>query len=253
MNKFSVLAVAVSVGLSGCAAAPPNTPGAGSGDTYTPFVDVQGVDPARYSADLASCRSYAQQIDPNKQAMQGMLAGIIVGALVGAAVGGSGRHAEYGAGYGGTVGVMSGGGRAVLKQETIIANCLAGRGYRVLEGATVGTNPSAPSPYTYGAAPVVAPTQIPVVTPVVATPVPVAGVAPYSGIIQPTVTPRPVSEPVGQDSGNVERIAKGQACHTDPKARLTAKGPGFETYAVACSNGDSWTYRCEFGNCRKLQ
>lgn len=74
-----------------------------------------------------------------------------------------------------------------------------------------------------------------------------------SGVIQPSSTARPASDPVGQDTGNVERIAKGQACHADPKARLTAKGPGFETYAVACSNGDSWTYRCEFGNCRKLQ
>lgn len=251
MNKFSVIVVAVSVALSGCAAAPPNTPGAGSGDTYTPFVDVHGVDPARYSSDLASCRSYAQQIDPNKAAMQGMLAGIIVGALVGAAVGGSGRHAEYGATYGGGAGLGAAGGRAVLKQETIIANCLAGRGYRVLEGATVGTNPSAPSPYTYGAAPAVMPSQMPVATPVVATPIPAA--APYNGVIQPTVTQRPPTEPVGQDSGNVERIARGEACSADPKARLTAKGPGFETYAVACSSGDSWTYRCEFGNCRKLQ
>lgn len=74
-----------------------------------------------------------------------------------------------------------------------------------------------------------------------------------SGVMQPLSTAQPTSAPAGQDSRNVERIAKSQACHGDPKARLTAKGPGFETYAVACSNGDSWTYRCEFGNCRKLQ
>lgn len=73
------------------------------------------------------------------------------------------------------------------------------------------------------------------------------------GVIQPSSPAQPTSVPAGQDSRNVERIAKSQACHADPKARLTAKGPGFETYAVACSNGDSWTYRCEFGNCRKLQ
>jgi hypothetical protein len=36
-------------------------------------------------------------------------------------------------------------------------------------------------------------------------------------------------------------------------ASLAAKGPGFETYSVACANGDALAIRCEFGNCRVLR
>lgn len=237
--------------LVGCATAPPNTPGAGSGDTYTPFVDLQGVDPQRYSSDLAGCRSYAQQIDPNKAAMQGMVAGIIIGALVGASVGGSRYHAEHAAVAGGGAGLGAAGGRAVLKQETIIANCLAGRGYRVLEGATVGTNTAAPSPYQSGP---VAPVAVSGPSAFTSSTMALPATYQPSGVIQPTVAPPPVpAEQIGQDSGSVQRIARQAACHADPVAKLAAKGPGFESYTVACSNGDTWMYRCEFGNCRKLQ
>lgn len=222
--------------LAGCQTVPPNTPGAGSGDTYTPFVDMQGVDPARYSSDLAGCRSYAQQIDPNKKAMEGMLAGILVGALVGAAVGGNRYTAEQGALAGGGAGGAAAGGRAVLKQETVIANCLAGRGYRVLAGATVPTNTAAPSPYTQSAVPL-------------AQPAPTVSVANAPG----TPALSNGSAPVGEDSYNVQRLAKQQACHDSPTANLVAKGPGFESYSVACTNGTVLMYRCEYGNCRALQ
>jgi len=237
MTIISVRATAAIVSLAmlaGCQTAPPNTPGAGSGDTYTPFVDMQGVDPARYSSDLSGCRSYAQQIDPNKKAMEGMFAGILVGALVGAAVGGNRYTAEQGALAGGGSGLAAAGGRAVLKQETIIANCLAGRGYRVLAGATVPTNMAAPSPYTQ---------SVTATTP---------AVTPGSSI--PTQTHAGSSTgPVGEDSFNVQRLAKQQACHQTPTANLVAKGPGFESYSVACTNGNVLMYRCEYGNCRTLQ
>jgi outer membrane lipoprotein SlyB len=146
MHRFIAAAVAISM-VAGCATAPPNTPGAGSGDAYTPVIDMQGLDMARYSADLEGCRGYARQLDPNKKAMEALIGGIVLGALVGAAVGGNRYQAEHGAIYGGTAGVTAGGARAVLKQETIMANCMAGRGYRVLSGATIATNSTAPSPY----------------------------------------------------------------------------------------------------------
>ena len=133
--------------LIGCATAPPNTPGAGAGDAYTPVIDMAGLDMGRYSQDLDGCRTYARQIDPNRAAMNNMIGGIIVGALVGAAAGGNRHWAEQGAVYGGTVGSVRGGARAVMTQEVIMANCMAGRGYRVMYGATVPTNTTAPSPY----------------------------------------------------------------------------------------------------------
>lgn len=212
----------LSLALSGCASAPPNTPGAGTGDTYTPFVDVHGVDPSRYSSDLESCRSYARQIDPNKKAMEGMLGGIILGAMIGAAMGGSGYHAEQGALAGGGAGIGAAGGKAIVKQETILANCMAGRGYRVLEGATQPTNMAVASPYAYN------PQQM-------------SGGAPAIG----------QQRSMGQDAGHVERYARQWACTSTPLAVLQTKGPGFETYTVRCSSGDEWRFRCEFGNCQR--
>ncbi|CAM5797793.1 hypothetical protein [Rhizobacter fulvus] len=57
----------------------------------------------------------------------------------------------------------------------------------------------------------------------------------------------------GQDGFNAERLAKSQSCSAIPRAVLTGKGPGFETYSVACESGDALSMRCEFGNCRVLK
>ncbi|MGB3880142.1 MAG: glycine zipper family protein, partial [Diaphorobacter nitroreducens] len=59
--------------------------------------------------------------------------------------------------------------------------------------------------------------------------------------------------PSGADAYSAERLAREQACHAQPVAALAAKGPGFETYSVPCSNGDALAIRCEFGNCRVLR
>ena len=57
----------------------------------------------------------------------------------------------------------------------------------------------------------------------------------------------------GQEVYTVQRLAQQQACHASPTAKLVAKGPGFESYSVACTNGNVLMYRCEYGNCRALQ
>ena len=76
-------------------------------------------------------------------------------------------------------------------------------------------------------------------------PVVAAKAAPTSSPTAPTA--------VGSSSHDVERLARDQACNVQPKATLTAKGPGFEAYVVQCSNGDALAFRCEFGNCRMLK
>jgi predicted Zn-dependent protease len=58
---------------------------------------------------------------------------------------------------------------------------------------------------------------------------------------------------IGEESYQVERMPEAKTCNAAPVAKLTAKGPGFETYVVSCSNGDALSIRCEFGNCRTLQ
>lgn len=63
----------------------------------------------------------------------------------------------------------------------------------------------------------------------------------------------PPPPPRGQDAYNADKLAQQQACHASPRAVLAGKGPGFEAYTVACSNGDTLFIRCEFGNCRPLR
>lgn len=68
------------------------------------------------------------------------------------------------------------------------------------------------------------------------------------------ISPLAVAGPQpGADAYSAERLAREQACHAQPVAALAAKGPGFETYSVPCSNGDALAIRCEFGNCRVLR
>lgn len=81
----------------------------------------------------------------------------------------------------------------------------------------------------------------------VATPQPIGTSAP-----QVMATPTaPTTET--RDAYAAERVAKERQCNASPVSKLSAKGPGFETYNVACTNGDTMTIRCEFGNCRALQ
>lgn len=68
-----------------------------------------------------------------------------------------------------------------------------------------------------------------------------------------TPVPKTSVGKIGQDSGQVERMAKQQGCNTDPLAVSTEKGPGFEKYTVACSDGHALVARCEFGNCQVLR
>lgn len=78
--------------------------------------------------------------------------------------------------------------------------------------------------------------------------------------IQPVVEVAPpsalaIAAPLtgGKDSYSAERLPEIRACSAEPKLVLTAKGAGFETYSVGCSNGDAIAVRCEFGNCRVMR
>jgi hypothetical protein len=58
---------------------------------------------------------------------------------------------------------------------------------------------------------------------------------------------------VGPSTMQAEKVAKDAQCHTAPVAEFLGRGPGFESYAVPCANGDQLMIRCEFGNCRALR
>lgn len=57
----------------------------------------------------------------------------------------------------------------------------------------------------------------------------------------------------GVDGYNVEHLAEVRACAAQPRAVMVGKGPGLETYTVACANGDVLAVRCEMGTCRVLK
>jgi hypothetical protein len=104
--------------------------------SYRPIVDMKGVDSARYEADLAECRAYAEEVSPAGQAVAGAgiaaALGAALGAVAGAFSGNAGSGAAYGASIGGVTGTAAGGAGGVSQQRQVIDRCLIGRGYSVL-------------------------------------------------------------------------------------------------------------------------
>lgn len=105
--------------LSGCAT---------RGSNYVPLVDQKNVDPQALQIDLRECQAYASQRYDQQQAA-------VLGALFGAAIGAAASNK-----YSGNLtaaGAAAGAGGALQgtfeSQERIIARCLTGRGYNVLD------------------------------------------------------------------------------------------------------------------------
>ncbi len=96
-----------------------------------PIIDTQGVNMARYEADLADCQNVADQVQLGRQATVGAVAGAAIGGVFGAVIGDS-DTAQRGAGVGAVGGGARGAGRGLQERERVIKRCLMGRGYRVL-------------------------------------------------------------------------------------------------------------------------
>lgn len=117
-----ILMFGLATALAGCAAS-----------QYRPIVDMQGVsDPFLYEDDLADCQSYARQVDPAANAVAGAVFGALVGAAFGVAIGDTSDFARTGAAIGAVDGALVGGAGSAGTQVDIIRNCMAGRGYVVL-------------------------------------------------------------------------------------------------------------------------
>lgn len=100
---------------------------------YRPIIDTQGVDTGKLECDLSDCQAYAAQINPVQSAVSNAVAGAIVGALFGLAVGDHGWAARAGAQGGAVGGALGGAGGAAAALTNVVRNCMAGRGYRVLQ------------------------------------------------------------------------------------------------------------------------
>lgn len=230
MAKRLTLAVIAASLMAGCAA-PPNTPGYGRGENYTPIVDMQGVDPTRYQADLNDCRRYAGIIDRNANAWGGALAGVIIGGVLAAALGGDSRTIDQSASLGGLAGMSRAENTSAATQQRVLINCMAGRGYKTLDGTVAPV--------------IVQQNQSPYSPPQPQAQVAAANAPAAVELKEPAV--------IGKDSFQAEQLAKQLTCSPLPIANLAARGPGYESYSVKCSNGEALMIRCEFGNCRVLQ
>ena len=106
---------------------------------YEPIIDRgrAGFNEVAYQQDLAQCRAYAEQISLAQQAGTGGAIGAATGAAFGAIgdafAGSAGTGAALGASLGGLSGVLGGGADASQRQDSVVRNCLAGRGYAVLD------------------------------------------------------------------------------------------------------------------------
>lgn len=246
-----------SVALCTACASPPNTPGAGVGKNYTPIIDLRGVNGAAYLNDLDSCRNSAAMIDADRQELAGLIGGALIGAAVGASISSDSRVIGAGANSGALHGGLHAGAAARSRQAIVMGNCMASRGYRVIDGTgnvayfapmQMAPQPAASTGSAVSAAQVSAPTPPP--------PLPLApdGRPAIPGVVaNPEAPDKPLPVNPGKDMFLAEQLARRLQCTPDGSATLVGKGPGHETYSFACKGSETLVVRCEYGNCRALR
>lgn len=189
--------------------------GCASAPVPAPLPDAPDLLRARYETDLHACRAGVGSAGVLRETLDVALQGALVAAMLAWGAGG-GADSVRGWAWGGAALVGGSQGlQALERRRQAVVRCMQARGH--------------------GGPPYAA-----VVAPAVARP-------------HPSVPVVPAAPTTGADGYSAERLALGQACHSQPRAQLVAKGPGFETYHVDCSNGDALSIRCELGNCRVLR
>jgi len=253
MQRTAFATLAMTLVLAGCQTAP-NTPGAGYGEQYTPIIDTKGVDFTRYSADLGECRQFAGIVDRQNQAMAGALGGALIVGIASALLGGNSYQNQQSAMVGGFAGLSGAEARAAGQQQRVMINCMAGRGYRTLDGSVMA-NPNPPGGSPYMQAAVAASPATPAQPQQAGLATPSTSTSSVPGVTGNSTTAEPMAAACGtlpcRDLYVAEKTARAEACSTSPRMSLAGTGPGFEQYHVTCTNGERWTYQCEFGNCRR--
>jgi outer membrane lipoprotein SlyB len=107
----------------------------GCASTYRPLVDPKpGQTMARYESDLAECRRFAEQVaGPGTGAAVGAVAGSILSLAISAIFGNTGRALGQAAAAGAVLGGVGGAAHGGESETQVIARCMAGRGWRVLQ------------------------------------------------------------------------------------------------------------------------
>ena len=136
-----------------------------------------------------------------------------------------------------TAGMMS-----FLFLDLGITDMVTGAMWKYPSSTSIALERNAATAPAVPAAAAATPQLIPAIGPAVAQPV----------VVVPVSTAGPLV-PGGQDSFQVEKLAREQGCNPNSRAALTAKGPGFELYTLQCSDTVTWSVRCEYGQCRVLR
>lgn len=119
MMRFTAAMVCAAL-LTGCAT---------RGANYVPLVDMKDKQPDKFAVDLAECQEYAKT---RVGAGQAAMVGAVIGAVLGVALAVAGRHQRDYAAVGALAGAAGAADGANNTQEGITKQCLAGRGYNVL-------------------------------------------------------------------------------------------------------------------------
>lgn len=101
--------------------------------SYAPLVDTAGVDEHAFSCDLRDCQDYAATVRTGQNAVGGAVLGALIGAAIGVLIGDNGDSARFGAKIGAADGALRGAAGSMAAKMNIVRNCMAGRGYRVLQ------------------------------------------------------------------------------------------------------------------------
>jgi len=117
--RLSILVLCVAV--QACAPSP-------RGDRYVPLVDMKGKSQQAFVQDTQECQAYASTRMSGGQAAVG---GAVAGGVLGALLAPKGHRTDVAA-FGMVAGGTGAGAKAVYTQESITKQCLAGRGYNVL-------------------------------------------------------------------------------------------------------------------------
>jgi outer membrane lipoprotein SlyB len=119
----TIITLAAAIVLTGCATT-------STGSNFVPLID--GNDRAKISADLHDCQAYARQVaGAADRAVAGAIAGALIGGALNHALGVRGQGNEMAA-FGALTGGLQAAGEGARDQQSIIRNCMVGRGHRVL-------------------------------------------------------------------------------------------------------------------------
>lgn len=114
--------------LAGCATRGPDLPGQAPPPEAAGSAQAEALR-ARYDADLAACRAYAQQIDVVRETLDGIVEGALVAAALVWGLGRSSDAVQDWAVAGGVLGAGSRSWDAAQRRRQVVATCMSGRGH----------------------------------------------------------------------------------------------------------------------------